>query len=47
VAVELGIFVVPDASDAEATVGRIVAAERAGLAPPRREDRAGLRDLTG
>jgi alkanesulfonate monooxygenase SsuD/methylene tetrahydromethanopterin reductase-like flavin-dependent oxidoreductase (luciferase family) len=30
-AVELGIFVVPEASDPEATVGRIVAAEQAGL----------------
>jgi alkanesulfonate monooxygenase SsuD/methylene tetrahydromethanopterin reductase-like flavin-dependent oxidoreductase (luciferase family) len=31
VAVSLGIFVVPDASDPEATVGRIVAADLAGL----------------
>jgi alkanesulfonate monooxygenase SsuD/methylene tetrahydromethanopterin reductase-like flavin-dependent oxidoreductase (luciferase family) len=31
VAVALGIFVVPDASDPEETVDRIVAAERAGL----------------
>jgi len=38
VAISLGIFVVPDASDPGATVGRIVAADRAGL------DLAGVQD---
>ena len=37
-AISLGIFVVPDASDPGATVGRIVAADRAGL------DLAGVQD---